>query len=64
MSPRHAVSIEFSAKAIASALVANNARSVLLDRRQPEPVKQNENQELDGVEEASLESFPASNPPA
>jgi hypothetical protein len=32
-------------------------------QEKPEPIQQNEDQELDVVEEALLESFPASDPP-
>jgi hypothetical protein len=33
-------------------------------KKEPEPIQQKEEQELDLVEEASLESFPASDPSA
>jgi hypothetical protein len=33
-------------------------------QEEPEPIQQNQDQEPDDVEEASLESFPASDPPA
>jgi len=45
-------------------VTAQNGGMSPQQQEEPEPIQQNQDQELDLVEEASLESFPASDPPA